>query len=80
MDIVANKEPWLLFEPDGTFDGIMWSPKTLDEAQRRFARPRRWATMQREGWTVRRGMNGEHHQLIADRIALQRERNAEATA
>lgn len=59
--------PWLLFKPDGTFDGAIWSPKTLDEAQKKLARlaRRRWALLEREGWRVRRGTKEELSALIA---------------
>lgn len=65
---MTDNEPWLLFEPDGTWDGIIWSPKTLEEAQRKFARPRRWSTLEKAGWTVRRGVDGEHHRLLRERL------------
>lgn len=64
-----ERTPWLLFMPDGTWDGIIWSPKTLDEAQRKLARPRRWSTLEREGWTVRRGEPGEHRRLLDAKVA-----------
>lgn len=68
-----ERTPWLLFEPDGTWDGLIWSPQTIEEAQRKFARPRRWTTMAREGWTVRKGEPGEHHRLLAERLAVKRD-------
>lgn len=66
----TDRQPWLLFEPDGTWDGLIWSPETLEEAQRKLARlsRRRWTTLAREGWTVRRGVGGEHHRLLAERL------------
>lgn len=62
--------PWLLFDPHGVWDGLMWSPKTAEEAGRKFARPRRWATMAREGWTVRKGEPGEHARLLQEHLGL----------
>lgn len=67
-----DRQPWLLFMPDGTHDGLIWSPETLEEAQRKFARPRRWTTLAREGWTVRRGVNNEHVDLLNARLAQMR--------
>lgn len=70
---MGERTPWLLFEPDGTWDGLIWSPQTIEEAQRKFARPRRWTTLAREGWTVRKGAPGEHQALLAERLAVEPE-------
>lgn len=43
-----SRQPWLLFMPDGTYDGMIWSPETADVAHRAFARMRRqrWTTFE----------------------------------
>lgn len=46
-----TKRPFILTDANGVDDGFLWST-SLGEAQRRFAQPRRWASLAREGWTV----------------------------
>lgn len=67
---MSAREPWLLFMPNGEWDGISWSPQTVEEARRKFAwmGRQRWATLERQGWTVRRGEPGEHLRLLSERI------------
>lgn len=68
--MMTDTEPWLLFMPDGTWDGIIWSPKTVEDAQRAFARMgrQRWPAMESKGWTVRRGEPGEHRRLLQAKV------------
>jgi len=61
--------PWAIFMPDGTFDGGIWSPKTLEDAQSRLAKPKRWTTLEREGWVVREVTREEFRSLMAKAIA-----------
>jgi hypothetical protein len=61
--------PYAIFEPSGRFDGGINSPKSVEEAQRLLARPRRWATLAREGWTVREVTREEFIRLADERIA-----------
>ena len=68
----VSATPWLLFTPEGDFDGLMWSPKTIEDAQRRFARPQRWTTLAKAGWTVRKGIGDEHVALTDEAIARMR--------
>ena len=64
--------PYAIFEPSGRFDGGIHSPKTIEDAQRILARPRRWTTLAREGWTVREVSQDEFARLAYDRIAEER--------
>lgn len=61
--------PYAIFEPSGRFDGGIHSPKTIEDAQRILARPRRWTTLAREGWTVREVSREEFARLTDERIA-----------
>lgn len=52
---MSAADAYILVMPDGTDDGFLWAGekrRTLDDAQRLFARPRRWPTLEREGWRV----------------------------
>lgn len=66
---MSEPTPWLLFDPEGEWDGLMWSPETEDEAGKKFFhRMPSWRKKQREGWTIRRGEPGEHKRLLALRL------------
>jgi hypothetical protein len=65
----AARQPWLLFMPDGTWDGLIWSPESEDEAgQRLFRTTRAWRAAKAKGWTIRLGVDDEHRRLLADRM------------
>lgn len=61
--------PYAIFEPSGQFDGGIHSPRTIEDAQRILARPRRWKTLEREGWTVREVTPEEFARLADERLA-----------
>lgn len=59
---------WAMFDPTGVFDGGISDRRSREDAQRVFARPRRWATMEREGWMTRAVSRVEFDRLFDEQM------------
>ena len=63
-------DAFILVMPDGTDDGFLWANgRDLAAAQRLFARPQRWSTLERKGFRVEPVTAVEHRARLLASIA-----------